>query len=160
MQFMSNFFTKYLNRTKNRICSKFKKEITDISKGQYAIVMDALEHENNYILGDILTGEIFIHIPDENTDDEKGKKELFIVLTNTKVIISNHVFPTLGDVDEFVAARVYNKAKLKLSSIRQAYKAEQLKNIDNLIYDVRNNIRESRKKARLNIQKNHQIINQ
>lgn len=143
---MKNRLVKLFTKIGYKIRKKCGTAITDNSKGQYAIVVEALNHKNAYILGDILTSEIFIHIPDSDNGD-KNTRELFIVLTKTKVIISNHDFPNLGDIDEVVAERLYEKAKLKLSNIRQQYKNEQMKNVGNLIDEVRKNLRESSKQA-------------
>jgi hypothetical protein len=138
------YFNKILNRVKNRIYFRFKTKISPHSKDIYAIVLMGIYHVENKMECDLATGDIVIKLKDLG---------YHIIITYNEVIITNHEFPNLGPVEDKVIEKIRTKAIAKISKDRQNTKNEILDNYKKLLKEVKNKVKESDKKARLNLQK-------
>jgi hypothetical protein len=125
-----------------RVFNKFKKPISKESIEIYKIVLLTLHHPNSKLFCDLKTSDMIIEL------DELG---YHIVITKTKVIVTNHDFPNLGDLETEVVNKIIDKVSTELSKIRQLYKQEILSNNRNLILEVKEKVKASSFKARLKL---------
>lgn len=137
---MKIYFKRLLNRFKNKLFFKFRKKISPYSKEIYAICLMGIYHKNNDMRCDLATGDIIIKLKDLG---------YHIIITYSDVIITNHEFPNLGQLEDKVVDKIRAKAIAEISKDRQQTKNEILLNYSNLIKNVKDKVRNSSRNATL-----------